>query len=89
MTPWALDPRLTAGGSSVYRGAEHRTHGCQSCGGTWVTRSTLEAIIRESQTQTTAPDPRTVARQATRMADEVVYRSCPVGPTSTRASSRA
>ncbi|EDM75376.1 hypothetical protein PPSIR1_10235 [Plesiocystis pacifica SIR-1] len=78
MTPRALDPRLAAGGNSVYRGAEHRIHGCQSCGGTWVTRSTLEAIIRESQTRTAVPDPRTVTRQTARMADEVVYRSCPV-----------
>lgn len=75
LSVWPLDPRLS--GSTSYRGVDPQIQGCQRCGGAWVDRRTLDAIIAEAHAQASNVDPKTVPRQTMTMPDVVFYRPCP------------
>lgn len=73
---WSLDPQLQAD-ESVYRGVDARIHGCRSCGGAWIDRATLAAVLAEAEAR--APkhvDPRSVPKRAMAAGAEIVYRKC-------------
>ncbi len=74
MAIWPLDPRMSGGS---YRGSDPQIYGCQGCGGAWVDRRTLDAIIAQAQAQATNIDPRAVPRRTMAMAEVVFYRPCP------------
>lgn len=74
LASWPLDERLA---SSGYRGSDPQIHGCQHCGGAWVDRRTLDAIIAQARAQATNTDPLAVPRQTMAMDVVVVYRRCP------------
>lgn len=76
LSVWSLDLHL-ARDQSVYRGVDARIHGCRSCGGAWIDRTTLAALLAEASNR--APkhvDPRDVPRREMAPA-KVVYRKCP------------
>jgi Zn-finger nucleic acid-binding protein len=74
MSIWPLDPRLSG---SSYRGVDPQIQGCQGCGGAWVDRRTLEAILAEAHASAGTIDPKAVPRKTMAMAEVVVYRPCP------------
>jgi Zn-finger nucleic acid-binding protein len=69
-----LDPRLSGAG---YRGDDPSVHGCRVCGGIWVTRRTLDAVLEAAQAQASNLDPKAIPRQTVALAEVVVYRPCP------------
>jgi len=78
MASWGLNPSLGGRGATVgYRGNDPQIFGCQGCGGAWVDRSTLNAIIDEAQAQAHNTDDQAVPRQTMAMVDVVIYRPCP------------
>lgn len=74
LAAWSLDSSVTSEG---YRGSQPQIFGCQSCGGAWVDRSTLNGIIEEAQSQATNTRDQAVPRQTVAMVDVVIYRPCP------------
>lgn len=72
MVTWRLQP-------TSQKPHGHAVHGCRRCGGVWVDRATLDAMI-ESAAQQGAGDGRAPAvhRRELSMQPKVVYRSCTV-----------
>jgi Zn-finger nucleic acid-binding protein len=72
MASWRLQP-------TPRQPQGHAVHGCRRCGGVWVDRATLDAMI-ESAAQQGAGDGRApaVQRRELSMKAKVVYRSCSV-----------
>lgn len=75
---WSLDPRVGTGSDQGYRGAEARVHGCRSCGGVWVERATLDAMVREASIRApTDARPADIPRREMTLGGKIVYRKCP------------
>ena len=75
---WSLDPRIAASTEIGYRGTQARVHGCRGCGGVWVGRATLDAMIHEAASGApTTVRATELPRRQTSLATKVVYRRCP------------
>ncbi len=74
---WPLDPQLAPGLRSDEHGTGPRIHGCRDCGGAWLNRVTMDALVDEASSQAPEATDRRSLPRSTVAAHPVVYRRCP------------